>query len=329
MLDWAPAEFFALEHLPKSLLKLSNAQPFEAVIYHSSPPGRLAEHRARKPLGHFVRNSDLTAALAAAAAKSGVKVRTSTTVPTIRLEEDGVQLLGSTQVSCKFLIVAQNTPEDAFTELSMPVRNVPRSPIVAAALDIPLTSKSAFKQIAGALHVVQSHQRGELAMFFAAHEMVHLRILRPTGAGGQYAAELSAVLTGMQQSGDLPADLSLKKARGAVWHPPAGVALELETHVAKRCILTGTAGGFADSITGGTLAPTVKSALLAAEIALQAIKSPDPQDTLTRYKTSWRRSLAEYLRPPNTSLSMLMPLLFANSRIAAKFTNALLHGQSI
>ena len=66
-------------------------------------------------------------------------------------------------------------------------------------------------------------------------------------------------------AGILPASLSLDKARGAVWYPPAGEALDMETHVAKRCILIGTAGGFADTITGQTLWPSIRSAMIGAE----------------------------------------------------------------
>ncbi|MFB3893654.1 MAG: NAD(P)/FAD-dependent oxidoreductase [Phycisphaerae bacterium] len=329
LLDWAPEDFFALRGLPAQLARKVEAQPFFDVTYHSTALDRRAEYHERKAAGYFLANSALVEALASAAAKKGAKVRQTATSPAIRLEEDGVQVLGTSQVSAKVLIVAQNRPEDIITDLSLPVRNVPQSPIVAAALDIPLAGRAAAKGLAGALHVVQSHQRGELAMFFACGNTLHLRVIRSAAVEQQYADELTGMMTALQKAGILPADLAVKKARGAVWHPPSGVALELETHVAKRCLLTGTAGGFADSITGATLATTVKSALLAAQTAMEALDNPDPQGTLTRYKTSWRRSLAEFLRPPNTSLAMLMPLLFVNSRIAAKFTHALLHGQSI
>lgn len=325
--DWAPADFFHLSHLPKSLARACNAVDFRDVVYHNTTLDGLAEYRGRKIAGYFLQQSQLIGALLSAAVKAGAKIKNSTTTPAIALEEDAVQVVGSTQLRCQLLIIAQNRPEDIITELSLPVRSVPQSPIVAAALDIPLAGKA--KAFVPSLHVVQSPQRGELGMFFVIDNLLHLRLVRSTDARTGHAAELSSMVSKLQKAGLLPFDLMMNKARGAVWRPPAGVALELETHVAKRCLLTGTAGGFADSITGGTLTPTVKSALLAAEVALHALGSKDPQDALMQYKMSWRKSLADFLRPPNTSLSMLMPLLFVNNRIVSKFTEALLHGESI
>ena len=119
------------------------------------------------------------------------------------------------------------------------------------------------------------------------------------------------------------------RAGGAVWHPPAGVALELETHVAKRCLLMGTAGGFAESVTGQTIRPSLESALLAAETAMAALESPDTQEKLATFKTAWRKKQSSYLRPPSTSLHLLLPLLFVNQSIITRFTRSLLYGESI
>ncbi len=327
--EWVPAEFFKQPHLPKALAKAAGAEEFNEVVFHNSTLEQEAPYHARKVAGYFLPTGMLTQALAAAAVKAGAKVKTTTTSPAIRLEEDGVDILGSCQVRTNLLIISQNRPEDIISELSLPVRNVPQSPIVAAGLDIPLPAKMPLKHLAGAMHVVQSTQRGDLAMFFLAGENVHIRVIRAVDSPEAHVARLSTLVGALQRANILPATLPLAKAKGAVWHPPAGVALELDTHVAKRCLLTGTAGGFADCITGATLMPTVRSCLLAAEEAAAALGSPDPQDRLMHFKTSWRRHLAEFLRPPNTSLAMLMPLLFVNNKIVAKFADALLHGESI
>ena len=127
----------------------------------------------------------------------------------------------------------------------------------------------------------------------------------------------------------MPKDLALGKAKGAVWHPPAGAALEMETHVTKRCLLSGTAGGFVGSITGQSVAPGIWSSLLAADLAAGALKADNTQDELANFSSSWRVALADYLRPPSTSLKMLLPLLFVNSNIVGKFTKALIEGENI
>ena len=103
-------------------------------------------------------------------------------------------------------------------------------------------------------------------MFMVASGRLHVRLISASVASGAQGAGTGRLLGRLQRAKVLPADLPLAKAAGAVRYPPSGMALELETHVAKRCMLVGTAGGFVESITGQTLYPGVKSALIAADI---------------------------------------------------------------
>jgi 2-polyprenyl-6-methoxyphenol hydroxylase-like FAD-dependent oxidoreductase len=328
--DWLPRGFFRLAGLPKGLARNCKATEFSRVAYHNVTLDRQVDYRARTAAGHFARTSALTRSFRAAAAKAGAKLRTTRTSPAIRLEEDLVQLVGSTQVRARLLLITHSRPNDVLSELALPLRTVPGSSLVAAGLDVPLRGRKGLgKDVAGALHVVELPERSELGAFFLTGNVLHLRVISNSPAAGTRAAELSAMVNGLQQAGVLPADLPLGRAKGAVWRPPAGVALELETHVAKRCLLAGTAGGFAESITGQSLWSSVCSALIAADVAANALKSDEPQGVLMGYKTLWRRSLADRLRPPNTSLQMLLPLLFVNQRIVSKFTRALLYGENI
>jgi 2-polyprenyl-6-methoxyphenol hydroxylase-like FAD-dependent oxidoreductase len=328
--DWVPRTFFHLPGLPKGLSGMAKAQDFSRVCYHNAALTKEVEYRARGAAGHFVLVSALIRSLRTLATRAGVKIRSSTTSPAIRLEEDHVELLGSRQVKASLLLIAQNRPHEVLSELAMPLRSTPATPLLVAGLDVPLPARTAaLRHLAGTLHVQELRERTELGTFFLTSGVLHLRVVSNSVASGNRAAELSGMVSSLQHAGILPADLHLGRARGAVWRPPAGLALELETHVAKRCMLVGTAGGFVESIMGQSLAPSIRSALLAADVAMAALKSPEPQNTLMTFKTSWRRSLADYLRPPNTSLHMLLPLLFVNQRIVAKFTRALLYGENI
>ena len=47
------------------------------------------------------------------------------------------------------------------------------------------------------------------------------------------------------------------------------------------------------------------------------------------YKTEWRKALANYLRPPNTAMHLLLPLLFVNKQMVSRFARAMLYGESI
>ncbi len=330
--DWVPGEFFRLAGLPRGLATISKAEEFKRVVYHNTNLSKTVEHVGRGQAGFVFQRANLVKAMMAAATKAGAKIKTVKLPPTVRLEEDAVSLLGQTRISARILLIARNHPNDVIGELSLPVRNVPQSQFIATALDVPLEIKGKapeVKALAGALHVVEMAERTDLGMYFTTNSVLHLRIISATTATMAQTNEISSLLSRLRSTGAIPAGLILQKARGAVWTPPAGVALDLETHVAKRCLLIGSAGGFADSITGHTLTPSVKSGILAADVAQAALTGKNLQETLMRFKTSWRHSMAEFLRPPNTTLGMLLPLLFVNQRLVSKFTRALLRGESM
>jgi len=328
--DWLPKTFFQVVGLPKGLAKAAKAEAFNRVCYHNAAFNNIVEYKSRGDAGHFVHVPALVKALKAKATKAGVKMRNSTTLPAIHLDEDHVEVIGSKRVRAKLAVIAQSRPNEVLSELSMPLRIVPGGSLLVSGLDVPAPARrGGAASMEGTLHIVELRERSELGILFVSGGQFHVRVISNSVASGNRAMELSGMIAGLQQAGIIPSDLPLAKARGAVWYPPAGAALELETHVAKRCLLTGTAGGFVECITGQSIDPSVRSALLAAEIAAKALEAKEPQSALMKYKTSWRKSLADYLRPPNTSLHMLLPLLFVNQRIVAKFTKALLYGENI
>ncbi len=326
--DWVPKDFFHAP-LPKTLARSANAVEFQRVVYHAGDLDRQAEFQTNAPAGYLLRSCDLLAAMKDAATKAGAKSRTTREAVRILASEDSVRIEGTTPVTAQVLLVVHNRPYDILGDLGLPVRTVPRSPCIIAGIDIPCKASPAARKLGKALHVIASREPSELGLLFLVDGTLHLRVVSMSAAAGNRAAELSAMVSELRDADILPPDLPLHQAHGAVWTPPAGIALDLETHVAKRCILAGTAGGFVDTITGHTLAPTVQSALIAADVAIEALKSESPQDALMAFKDRWRDKLADYLRPPSTSLQLLLPLLFANERLVTRFTNALLYGESL
>ncbi len=327
--DWVPRGFLQNAGLPDTIVKQAKMTEFKRVIYHNAAMDQEVDYRARKPAGHFVEPGKLTDALKKLCNKSGIRTRGTRTYPAIHLEEDRVELRGTTTVQARILLLCQGRPRDVIAELSLPLRTVPQSELIAAGLDVPVGDVPATKELCGALHVVELPERTELGMFFVTNSTLHVRVISESMASGNRAAELSQLVADLQQAEVLPSKIPLHRAHGAVWHPPAGVALELESHVAKRCLLTGSAGGFADNISGHMLLPSVRASVLAAQTAADALGAENTQEVLMGYKTAWRKALADYLRPPNTSLQMLLPLLFVNNRIVSKFTRALLYGETI
>ena len=160
---------------------------------------------------------------------------------------------------------------------------------------------------------MEEPERSEIGLFFITDDRLHLRIISSSPAAGTRAAELSALVARLQQAGSVPANLPLHRAKGAVWRPPAGAALEMETHVAKRCLLAGTAGGFCEPVTGQTLYPSVASALLAAQAAAKALDTRDVHAALETYRTylaeaPWRAVSFGQPRPSRCSCRWSSPI---------------------
>lgn len=139
------------------------------------------------------------------------------------------------------------------------------------------------------------------------------------------AAQLRALLASAAAKGvlDPPADVAPVETPCI-----AGAALDLDTHVGKRCLLIGGAGGFAASLSGEGLHPSLAAAVIAAECAAEAIKAPVAQDELIHFGPAWRGRLADYLRPPGTDLTLLMPMLFQNPQMAKRTARAILLGEA-
>ncbi|MBN1555071.1 MAG: hypothetical protein JXA11_10015 [Phycisphaerae bacterium] len=338
--DWVPATLFASDKgripksISKSLIAESDAEPFAAVEYHDVALKRTASFSMKEPAGYFVSPDALAKAMRNQAVVAGATVRASRNPVRIRPFEDHVDVVTSRPIHGKILIVAHDTPEAILSQLGRPVRETARAMTIIG-LDVPLAPAGRKKAddwtqpLRSRLHVQELPERSELGLFFLAGETLHLRVMSTSAAAGNRSAELTAMIHSLKKAGVLPVDLDLAHAKGAVWKPAAGAALEQETHEAKRCLLAGSVGGFTDSITAQAIYPSVRSALLAAVVAQKALTAENPQDTLMTFRDVWRNSLVEYLRPPNTSLAMLLPLLFVNESIVEKFSRALLFGEEI
>ena len=329
--DWAPASLFALDGMPKSLAGKCSATPFRSVRYHNVDFTRHAEHRGRPVLGHFLNPAKLRKAMAAEARKAGVSLRKVKTIPQIELQENGVTLSGACRSKARLLLYVGGSASAAFGHLSLHGGGSFPSQLKVAGLDIPLTPAVAKAITDKSLNVIETPKRSDLGMYFVAGNTLHARVMSESAGKGPGVGELSALISGLRDAGLLPERLSLGKAAGALWRPQAGVAMEMNSHAAKRCLLAGSAGGFAAAVTGQTLYPSVHSAILAARCAAEVLGGDEAkiQERLGKFKTSWRKAIGQYLSPPDASLQMLVPLLFANKRVVPRFTMSLLNGDKI
>jgi len=329
--DWAPASLFALAGMPKSLVKKCSATPFRTVRYHSVDFDKQAEHRGRSVLGYFLHPAKLCKTLAAEARQAGVSLRKTNALPDVELQESGIVLSGTCKSKARLLLFVGGSASAAVGHLALPNGGSFPSQFSVVGLDIPLTSAVAREITDKSLNVVETPDRSDLGMYFVAGDILHVRVMSESPGKGPGVEELSGLIGGLRNAGFLPERLALGKAAGALWKPQAGVAMEIDSHTAKRCLLAGSAGGFAAAVTGQTLYPSIHSSLLAARCAADVLDKGDKnmQEHLAGFKTSWRKAIGPYLAPPDASLQMLVPLLFANKRVVPRFTRSLLNGDKI
>jgi len=138
-----------------------------------------------------------------------------------------------------------------------------------------------------------------------------------------------SLVTRVSQAGLLPADLAVDTSAITTRPAPARRALEIESHVDKRSLRIGEAGGFVAAASCEGIHPAMWSARLAAEVITTAIESRHPQDELRQFSASWRTTMAQYLRPPNTDAHFLLPLVFSNQQMADRMAGAFWRGENI
>ncbi len=327
LLDWVPHDVLDASPVLKSV-KSAFETAFKEIIYHSQDFAQQAEFHSRAVAGYFVRQPVLLEALAKKAKTAGVKLKRFARAPHIKLEENSALLVGEAgQVEGKVLLICQDEPDAIMTELIMPLRITHVEELSICGLDVPL-AKSAGQE---ALHLVTYGSHEQIGMFFHSGGMLHVRMLSALQLAPAGVEQLSHFIAQLQQAELLPAKLSLAKANAAIWHPPGGVALELEAHLAKRMLLVGTAGGFASVLSGQTIDPSVRSAVVAADVTHKALNSKQMQlqESLAEYKRQWRDELSDRIRLPGTSMKMLLPIVYSNSAMAAKLARTLLYGEPI
>ena len=151
-------------------------------------------------------------------------------------------------------------------------------------------------------------------------------------------------LQALQRANLLPEGIPPEKGPRYQWFQSSS-ALTRSTHVGKRELVFGSAGGFFSSISGEELYPELWSARCVADCLDAALDATHFQDALARFDTEgkenslqggapsgaepfggWRGELAGYIADPGENLEMLFPMIFNNPRLAKTFARSLLCG---
>lgn len=191
----------------------------------------------------------------------------------------------------------------------------------------------------GKLDGGEGGKSGELTLFFESEDLSSfgyafaLGGLRVAGLvvpwlTPEIRAQFDAAVRRWTDAGLLAGALNAKALPTEVRLVPRGAALEAETQVGKNTLLIGDAGGYVNAVSHEGLHGAIRSAFLAVDTCVDALKTPHPQDVLMEFDSRWRRELVDYLRPPNSDVRFLLPLVFSNKRMAERVARAFLLGAS-
>ncbi|MCP4251486.1 MAG: hypothetical protein GY778_30995 [bacterium] len=304
----------------------TGARPIAEITFYNDDLSKTATPAFEQPPALVAPRGTFNDVLIQAAKDAGAEVRGSWPVAKIDLAEEFVELTGpdGENVRGRMLLAAMGG-EGTLAQPMAKARQAPSSLQWTAQFLIDAPPAAADPAVwvvlgldkQGSFGLVIS-SGGQLSISACGHG--------PGDAGPGLLISLCQALVGQELA---PAEAVQQAARATIQRCPAGAALEMDSHVAKHALIVGEAGGFVSATSQESIYPGMWSAQLAVEILENALKSTHSQDVLMEYDPKWRMAMAEYLRPPNTDIQFLLPLIFANQPMADRMGAAFFLGESI
>jgi menaquinone-9 beta-reductase len=314
------------------------AAGFRRLVFHSADLKQTAVFSSRRQVGYIVDREAFDAALLRSATKAGAEPLLGKRVAAIESGEHQVAavLSNGRRVVGRILVGADGAHSPVARMTGLRPSWSQEQLVFCLSKDIPLTARQRDGCYdGGEIHVGLGYgQAPGYAWAFpgARHVSVGVGV---RGWGMERLQPLYETWTaGLKAKGLLPSVANTADpASGAI---PAGAALEFESHVGKRVVLVGDAGGFASAATGEGIYPSVRSAAIAVPAILKALAADRAaraglhcQDELQAFKHLWRQQMAAYLQMPNVNLTFLLPLIYSNQEIADRFGRAFLFGENL
>ena len=271
--------------------------------------------------GVVVQTAVLGRALLAALEAAGIAVQRRTSVQALHLGEAAATLRLSTgcTVVGQLVVIADGVASPTAELARVAAAREMARPQACAVAVFPTPRPGS------GMDVVLGTGRGlKLATITRGRDELRVSLLTHD-ASAPATVQLMALLTDARSAGAIPREFDAPALPAPCL---AGVALEMDTHVGKRCLLIGDAGGFVTSFSNEGLYPALRSGALAAEATARALRASVLQDELASFSAAWRADLADYLRMPSTDLGLLLPVVFSNRAMARRVARAFLLGQA-
>lgn len=304
--------------------KMSHA--FKEVTFHSADFTKTAKPSFENAPGMLVDRNEFDHALVKKAKSSGADFSEKHSVSELQIDEESVTAIITDQqpITGKLLILATGRSTKLFDRIGL-AGGPPTTGFWAAEVRV---DKLPSKKTPSVDIVLGLDRAGAFGVVVTVGDSLVINVQCP----GQKSDAIPTLISLCRQLHDhkmVPGDYTHDAARASVMMTPAAAALGMDTHVAKRTLIVGDAGGFVSAASGEGIYPAMWSGRIAADVVNEALDAPSPQDVLMQFNTRWRTEMAEYLQPPNTDLQYLLPLIFSNQPMADRMGAAFFSGENI
>ncbi len=301
----------------------------DEVVFFNGDLSRMARPQIKLPAGYLVDRSAFDARLVKAAKSAGVDFREQHLVTRITPHEQTVDIGAGDNppVTARMLLIATGLSRKLLSQVGI---QPPREQRQAWSAHVehgksPAAPKKSPSKLTLVLGVTP--ETG-FCMAFEQRDRVSLT-LDSRGEADEVVARLQELSRRLAEKGHISFNVA-DQAAGVQCIPAFGIsALEMESHVGKHTLVIGDAGGFFAAVSHEGIYPAMWSARIATDVLVKARDTKFPQDTLNAFDTRWRLKMAEFIRPPNTEVQLLLPLVFTNQPMADRMAAAFFSGENI
>jgi len=306
--------------------KSLDAIPFEAVTFHTGDFSKSAKPAFDGPAGYLTTRGRLRAALMDAIAASGAELITEAQAKDLQLGESmlSIDLGDDRRVESQLLLLATGKQSRLLDRCGLGRRSSGRH-VYTSQVDADLDSKVKAPRVGVVLGLDRA---GSFGQYYLRDKRLTVTVNWLGEVGDAVKTLINLCKMGHAHE-ILPVDLSREAASAVVVPSPAGLALDIDTHVGKHTLLVGDAGGFVAAASNEGVYPAMWSAQIAVDVLESALTSVYSQDELMSFDAQWRMTMADYLRSPNTDIQFLLPLIFSNQAMADRMGAAFFFGENI
>ncbi|NOT02375.1 MAG: FAD-dependent oxidoreductase [Phycisphaerales bacterium] len=298
----------------------------KTVTFHNADMSKSARPALAGPVGYLVDRDAFDHQVAEMARKRGAVFLDDRRVARVQLGEQTVtlELSDGQTVRGKFLVLAAGKDSALVKRLGLPIDVLPPNAWTAY-----LTARDkSYRGDPSVSVVLGIDRRDGFATVVQAGDHLSVNV-HSFSEKREVVTHLVTLCRNLSTAGLVGVDLTREASAATASAIPTAAALSMETHVAKRTLIIGDAGGFIAAASAEGIYPAMWSARIAAEIIEKAARHKSPQDVLMRFNTEWRSEMADYLRAPNTDTQYILPLVFTNQPMADRMAAAFFAGENI